>query len=75
MNQQINTLQKVLENDESLGQMLTGLRKFQDRFCENMTAGRDFTVRLEVHGNNRRVLHVRCYLDEIEKPKNPNKNR
>jgi hypothetical protein len=68
MNSTNNTIQKVLEDDgASLDQMLKGLRKFQDRFCENMTAGRDFTVRLEVHGNKGNVCHVRCYLDEIER--------
>lgn len=65
----MNSLQKVLEDDEvALNLLLKGLKKFQDRFCDNMNLGRDFTIRLEVNGNKGRVNHVRCYLDEIDRP-------
>lgn len=56
-------------SDESLDVFLNGMRKFDASFCGLMASGNDFTLRLEVHGNRGKLLHCRCYQDDIERPR------
>jgi hypothetical protein len=42
------------------------MKKFDRYFCEVMDSGEDFTLRLEVRGNDHKLLHCRVYKDEID---------
>lgn len=59
--------QKVIHNNESLELFLNKVKEFDRTFCEFMSKGADFTVRLEVRGNRGEVIHVRLYADDLEK--------
>ena len=55
------------DDDESLGIFLRGMKKLDEKFCNLMASGNDFTVRFEINGNNGKVNHVRVYEDDIER--------
>lgn len=65
----MNDYREALKDDESLATFLKAMRSFDKRFCEMMTEGTDFTLRLEVHGNSGELLHVRVNSDGFERPK------
>ena len=65
-----NRYQDVLCDKESLAQFLRGMAKFDQFFCNAMARGEDYTLKLEVHGNQGKLIHVRVLTDGFERPKN-----
>lgn len=63
-----DTYKQVLEAPESLAIFLKAMRKFDRFFCDLMTSGADFTLKLEIRGNQSELLHARVYTDESERP-------
>ena len=57
---------------ESLDIFLRQMGKFDRDFCDLMASGVDFTIRLEIHGNNGEMIHCRVQNDGFERPKNIN---
>ena len=55
---------------ESLDMFLRQMKKFDKDFCDLMASGVDFTIRLEIHGNNGEMIHCRVQNDGFERPKN-----
>lgn len=68
MNDESN-YREVIKDDESLAIFLRNMAKFDRQFCELMTTGVDYTLRLEVHGNQGEVLHCRVHDDSFERPR------
>ena len=58
----------VLARDAGLEIYLAALDEFQTAVVEELTDGQDFTIRLEVRGNKRELLHVRVSRDHIGRP-------
>ena len=71
----VTVFEVALDDDESLGLFLEAMREFDQQFCDLLTAGNDFTIRLEVHGNAGRLLHARTYRDHIRRPAAAGANR
>ena len=66
---QSREIPKSLSDDEdSLSVYLYNMHKFDERFCEFMTDGSDFTLRLEVRGNKGDLIHCRVYNDAFQQP-------
>ena len=57
------------DNDESLAIFLRAMRRFDRDFCEAMASGVDFTLRLEIRGDQGRMIHARVNADGFERPK------
>jgi len=67
--QSSRAIPESLSNDEdSLAVYLYNMHKFDERFCEFMTDGSDFTLRLEVRGNKGDLIHCRVYNDAFQQP-------
>ncbi len=64
-----NDYRDALQDDESLATFLKAMRNFDKQFCEMMTDGTDFTLRIEVHGCKGELLHVRVNSDGFERPR------
>lgn len=62
---------QVLGDDQSLAIFLRNMGKFDRSFCEQMAAGVDFTLRLEVHGSAGQLIHCRVYSDGFDRPPSP----
>ena len=62
----------VLEDKESLAIFLRTMAKFDKYFCEAMTSGVDFTLKMEIHGNKSELIHCRVHNDAFERPKKYN---
>ena len=60
---------EALKDDESLASFLKAMSQFDRRFCEAMTEGTDYTIRLEVRGCKGRLLHARVHSDGFERPR------
>jgi len=60
---------KALQDDESLGTFLKALSRFDREFCNLMAEGTDFTIKLEIHGNNGELIHARVNSDGFERPR------
>ena len=56
------------EDGVSLDVFLKGMAKFDRRFCEAMATQVDFTLRLELSGNQGKLNHCRVYDDEFDRP-------
>lgn len=56
------------QDEESLQLFLKKVQEFDQAFCDLMAKGCDFTLRLEVRGNQGVLLHSRVYRDDIERP-------
>lgn len=71
----MNTFQcgKIL-GDDSLKMFVKCLREFDTKFCNVMNEGTDFTLRLEVRGNERTLQHCRVSVDEISRLGKKGKN-
>ena len=54
--------------DESLAIFLRKMTQFDQRFCDHMIAGDDFTLRLEIHGDAGKMCHCRVHSDSFERP-------
>lgn len=61
---------QALKDDESLAMFLGVLKDFDSDFCRVMNEGRDFTLKLEVHGNAGKLLHCRVNNDNFSRPAN-----
>jgi hypothetical protein len=59
---------EVLQDDESLCLFLKSLKKFDQAFCDHIADGDDFTLKIEVHGNQGKMLHVRVSSDGFKRP-------
>ena len=69
------SFEDVLHDDqESLQIFLRGMAKLNDKFCNGILSGNDFTIRLEVHGNKNKLIHTRVYEDDIERPNKAGNN-
>lgn len=62
------------EDNESLLLFMKKMKQFDELFCDLMAGATDFTLRLEVHGNKGKVLHIRSYVDDIERPNSAGSN-
>jgi len=58
----------VLGDDESLALFLNKMKQFDQQFCDLMTEGQDFTLKLEIRGDKGRLLHCRVYSDSFDRP-------
>lgn len=61
--------QQVIDDEESLDMFLCAMREIQDRFCEAMAENKEFTIRLEIHGANGRIIHLRNGNDGFRRPR------
>ena len=61
----------VLPDDASLVVFLRNLRAFDRKFCDAMSQGLDFTLRLEVRGNHGRLAHCRVSRDDYDRISDP----
>ena len=68
--QPVRTYTEVLGDDESLAIFLRNMAKFDRHFCELMVTGADFTIRLEVHGCDGKLIHCRVNSDGFDRPRN-----
>lgn len=59
---------------DALQFFVTKMKEFESAFCEQMMAGSDYTIRLEVRGNKSELVHVRLNVDSIDRPKLAQKN-
>ena len=64
-----NGYREALQDDESLAAFLKAMGQFDRRFCEAMTEGTDYTIRLEVHGCKGELIHARVVADGFERPR------
>lgn len=58
---------RILKDDESLAMFMRQLKDFDRRFCDMMTSGNDFTIRLEVQGNKGKLEHARVHFESFER--------
>jgi hypothetical protein len=58
----------ILKDNESLSVFLRCLKEFDQDFCNLIYSGTDFTLRLEVRGNQGRLIHCRLSRDRFDKP-------
>jgi len=63
----------VLRDDESLAVFMRAMRQFDQRFCDVMSEGQEFTLRMEVHGVKGNLLHARVFSDGIDRPRGSSK--
>ena len=55
----------VIKHPPALELFIAKLAMFEEQFCAFMIDGSDYTLRLEVRGNKREIIHIRCYTDNI----------
>jgi len=67
--------QELIPNNEHLTMFIAALRKFNKHFTEAMAEGSDFTLKLEIRGNNRKLHHCRANIDEFERPTSEDKKQ
>lgn len=63
-----NGFSEAIKDNASLVLFLHKMKEFDDAFCDQMSKGSDFTIKLEVRGNKGEVLHVRTNVDAIDRP-------
>ena len=72
MNDREQSYKKAFEQDDrSLSLFMRSMAKFDTAFCSAMFSGTDFTLKLEVRGNNHKMLHSRTTTDEFERGEKP----
>jgi hypothetical protein len=64
---------EVIKDNESLTIFVTKMSEFQQFFCDQMAAGSDFTIRIEIHGNKGEIIHCRTLLDGFQRPQKSEK--
>jgi len=64
----------ILHDDESLSVFLRAMKLFDQRFCDVMSEGQEFTLRMEVHGIKGNLLHARVFSDGIDRPRGNSKS-
>ncbi len=68
MSNQLKSYRDVLTDDESLAGFLAAMSDFDRAFTDCMVSGADFTIKLEVHGANGRMIHARVSSDSFRRP-------
>lgn len=68
MSSQPKSYRDVLTDDESLAGFLAAMSDFDKSFVDCMASGADFTIKLEVHGVNGRMIHARASSDSFRRP-------
>ncbi len=58
---------EVLKDDDDLSQFMRAMKKFDHLFCDMMSNGKEFTLRLEVKGRKGKLLHCRVGTDEFDR--------
>ena len=58
----------VLKDADSLEIFLRNMADFDRYFCELMAKGRDFTLKMEVHGNKGELIHVKVDPLSFDRP-------
>ncbi len=71
----ISGYQKVLSDQESLGQFLRSFEDFNRQFCDLMTSGVDFTLKIEVRGDKGELLHCRVDSNQFRRPEGVDSDR
>lgn len=62
-------LQKVLKEDSSsLDILIRQMAKFDKAFCDNMAAGTDFVLKLEIKGDKGKMVHCRADSIVFDRP-------
>jgi hypothetical protein len=56
------------EDNRSLMMFLENLREFDQTFCDVMFGRKDFTIRLEVRGNQGSMIHCRVMRETFDRP-------
>lgn len=59
---------EILPEDEELKTFVAQLSEFNRAFCDHVATGEEFTLRIEVHGNQGSLIHCRVYSDRIVRP-------
>lgn len=59
---------RLLQNDDSVEMLRESMGQFQRNLFEAITSHVDFTLRLEIHGNQGEVLHYRVHADAFRRP-------
>ena len=60
---------EIIPDDEDLKLFIASLRKFDSHFTNAMSEGVDFTLKLEIRGDNMRLHHCRANIEEFRRPK------
>lgn len=66
---QLSGVQKLLPS-EDLKLFMAAIADIDYLFCKVMGEKVDFNLKLEIHGNNGELLHIRSGLDEFRRPNN-----
>jgi hypothetical protein len=64
----IGGYEEHIKGDESLRAFNEALQEFDEDFCRNMFSGKDFTLKIEVHGNGGKLIHCRVHNDRFDRP-------
>lgn len=59
---------RAINNEADLSLFLKKMARFNEYFCGLMFDRIDFNIRLEVRGNNGKLLHCRLMIDDTERP-------
>jgi hypothetical protein len=58
----------ALNDDESLAHFLNAMGDFDREFCNALASNADFTLKLEIHGNQGKMIHARVTSDKFRRP-------
>jgi hypothetical protein len=61
-------IEDVITEEDSLKAMNEALQEFNADFCHNMYRGKDFTLKIEVHGDKGKLIHCRVHNDRFQRP-------
>ena len=73
MSNRDNDYKHLFRDDESLSVFLRAMKRFDRVFCDAMAEGREYTLRLEVHGAGGNMIHARVFNDEYDRPRGKHK--
>jgi len=69
LNDRIESYHKAFDDQqESLASFLRCMKQFDHAFCEAMAEGTDFTLALEVRGDQHKLIHSRVKTDRFDRP-------
>ena len=63
----LSDCEKVLKDDKDLKRFMRAMKKFDLLFCDMMVNGEEFTLRLEIKGRRKKLLHCRVGIDEFDR--------
>jgi len=61
------------DNKEALCKVMEAMREVDQRFCDHVVNGEDFTISLELHGQSGELLHARVKDDSFRRPRGAEK--